>query len=358
MATKSKPTNAPTNTDQLFKQMRLSRVLIAAGIMLCSVPLYLASNSFWDSRLYTTGCVLLFMWSVMGILAAKVWLAPKKYTGKTAGVFSTVYWALLIGAFIPYMIADSKTMPLPFHTLLLCALLICLPIGGINNSILHFALFGAAAVLSATLGGSNLLYTLVCGFIAVSGFILALVLGRQQTGVVGRLNVDARTDFLTGILNRTGGMEKLKQVRTKASAENKLLAVVLVRVLDFESYISSYGRAAGDTALARVAAALKQRSKGKYDFVFRYDDDDFVLVQAVPGSEGYINGFAANCLQDIEDLRIAKSSLKDDYLSVAAGITFATPGDVLTDGDILIEQATEATRQAIDKEPKYHIFEH
>jgi len=350
--------STPTNTDQMLKQIRLSRILCGAVLLLCTVPLYLASNTFWDSSHYTRGCVLVSTWAILGALAAKVWLVPKRYTLKTVNLFCTVYWALLIAVFIPYMLGDAAANSLPFHTLLLCFLLIALPFGNTQNCVLHFILFGAAAVFGSLFGGGSLLHTIQCGFIAAAGLMLALYLNAQQSGIVAKLNTEARTDFLTGIPNRTGGMERLKKMRTLAAEQGKLLAVILVRVAELEKYADTFGRAAADEALSQVAGALKLRSKGKLSFIFRYDDDDFVLVQAVPGSEGYINGFAANCLQDIEDLRIAKSTIKDDYLCAVAGITFATPGDTVTDDITLIEQATDAARKAADTDTGFCIFEH
>ena len=359
MAHKNIGMTHPTNTGHMLKNMKLERIFIASVLLLCSLPLYLASDLFWENIMYTRGCVAVSIWGIFGALASKVWLVPKKFTVKTVNLFCTAYWALLVLCWIPYLLGDLRSPVTPAHTLFLGLVLTALPFGGVKAHLFQFGLFGAVALSVCAVNHVGFSYWLQTVFVVAASAFLSVYLAKQQLHLIEKLDSEARTDFLTGIANRTGGMELLKKVRLQARESDQLLAVVLVRVLDFENYIDTFGRKQGDAALEKVATCLKARNKGKYDFIFRYDDDDFVIVQAVPGNIQYVNGFAANCLQDIEDLRIRSSINGDKYLQAVVGVTFATPIDALTDENTLIEQATESVRIAAAKGgPGYHIFEH
>ncbi len=259
---------------------------------------------------------------------------------------------------IPYLLGDVKTSVTPAHTLFLGFVLTALPFGAVKANVFQFGLFGGVSLFIGVANKAAFLYLLQTVFIVAVSACLSIYLARQQLYLIEKLDSEARTDFLTGITNRTGGMELMKKMRVQAREADQLLAIVLVRVMDFEKYVDTFGRKQGDAALEKVATCLKARNKGKFDFIFRYDDDDFVIVQAVPGSIEYVNGFAANCLQDIEDLRIRSSINGDKYLQAVVGVTFATPIDALTDENTLIEQATDAARKAADTDTGFCIFEH
>ncbi|MGM9613522.1 MAG: HD domain-containing phosphohydrolase, partial [Butyricicoccus sp.] len=91
---------------------------------------------------------------------------------------------------------------------------------------------------------------------------------------------DARTDDLTGLLNRKYFMEELNQC-----IENDpygILTLAIINLDDFKLYNQLYGAAEGDQALRRVANILS-RNAGENTIVARYSGKEFALL--MPGRE-------------------------------------------------------------------------
>ncbi|MGY1887332.1 MULTISPECIES: diguanylate cyclase domain-containing protein [unclassified Blastococcus] len=90
------------------------------------------------------------------------------------------------------------------------------------------------------------------------------------------LRRQARTDPLTGLLNRTAFNERLAQATT-AAAPGAAPAVLFVDVDDFKSVNDTLGHAAGDDLLLAVAARLSADVRGD-DVVARLGGDEFALL--------------------------------------------------------------------------------
>lgn len=86
---------------------------------------------------------------------------------------------------------------------------------------------------------------------------------------------EARTDELTGLLNRKYFLEVLN----KEFEENKegSLALVIINIDDFKLYNQLYGNGTADQALKRIAEILKA-SIGENGYVARYTGKEFALI--------------------------------------------------------------------------------
>lgn len=91
---------------------------------------------------------------------------------------------------------------------------------------------------------------------------------------------DARTDDLTGLLNRKYFMEELNQCIEKDPYG--ILTLAIINLDDFKLYNQLYGAAEGDQALRRVANILS-RNAGENTIVARYSGKEFALL--MPGRE-------------------------------------------------------------------------
>jgi len=88
----------------------------------------------------------------------------------------------------------------------------------------------------------------------------------------------ARTDGLTGLFNQRHFYTVLEAEIKRARRQSRALSLLLVDVDDFKQYNDRFGHLAGDAALSRVAACLKQACRRDTDTAFRYGGDEFVLV--------------------------------------------------------------------------------
>ena len=106
---------------------------------------------------------------------------------------------------------------------------------------------------------------------ASSQFPLAVASDRN------RLTADARTDPLTGLLNRRGLEEHLLHETDRVRRYSRPLAVLMVDVDCLKSVNDCHGNQAGDAVLVTIAGLLRESVRCT-DVVGRWAGDEFVVV--------------------------------------------------------------------------------
>ena len=102
-------------------------------------------------------------------------------------------------------------------------------------------------------------------------------LERQVAERTEMLEQVAHTDFLTGIMNRRGMLQRLESERNRLSHTGGFLAVMLIDVDYFKRINDTWGHAAGDQALVAVARVL-QATVRDYDLVARWGGEEFLVA--------------------------------------------------------------------------------
>jgi PleD family two-component response regulator len=101
----------------------------------------------------------------------------------------------------------------------------------------------------------------------------------------------ARVDSLTGLLNRTGFYERLKNAIERSRDQGTLLALFYLDIDYFKQVNDAHGHAAGTRCSFAVRLAEKVRAS---DVVARLGGDEFTLVmEGIPGIER-VRTIAAN----------------------------------------------------------------
>jgi diguanylate cyclase (GGDEF)-like protein len=101
---------------------------------------------------------------------------------------------------------------------------------------------------------------------------------------------EALTDDMTGLYNRRYAHQFLDELLTKARTERFRVTVLLFDVDNFKTYNDTYGHAAGDEVICRVAQLFKAHCR-EHDVVTRYGGDEFCVIfwdadqRRVAGSE-------------------------------------------------------------------------
>lgn len=130
---------------------------------------------------------------------------------------------------------------------------------------------------------------------------------------------EARTDELTGLLNRKYFLEVLN----KEFEENKegSLALVNINIDDFKLYNQLYGNDIGDLTLKRIAEILKANI-GENGYVARYTGKEFALL--LPKYDVYA---AKNLIESIRDQIYYMNRESSEYrlkpITISAGISVA-----------------------------------
>jgi len=84
-------------------------------------------------------------------------------------------------------------------------------------------------------------------------------------------------DPLTGVYNRAGYEERVKEEFARRQRVNTPLSVVFVDCNKFKVINDTFGHNAGDIVLVKVAETLKNRARAS-DIVARYGGDEFVVL--------------------------------------------------------------------------------
>lgn len=92
-----------------------------------------------------------------------------------------------------------------------------------------------------------------------------------------RLEVVARQDYLTGLINRRHFEHVLGEWSTHQRVVGETVCILLIDIDNFKQINDRYGHAAGDAVLTQVARILESAMR-KEDLVARYGGDEFVAL--------------------------------------------------------------------------------
>lgn len=152
---------------------------------------------------------------------------------------------------------------------------------------------------------------------------------------------DARTDDLTGLINRKYFYKILN--REFERSENQALSLMILNIDDFKLYNQLYGAPAGDAALKQIADVIRS-AVGDGGYCARYSGKEFAVV--LPG---YDLLSARNIAENIQR-RVAKlCDIHDEDYSIKA-LTLSIGICASPYGAVTVKQLVENTEQAV-----YHV---
>ena len=112
--------------------------------------------------------------------------------------------------------------------------------------------------------------------------IVAHVLESRSEGLLERLRSEARTDPLTGLLNRRGFDEYASRELAHAGRDDRPIALATFDIDHFKQINDEHGHVVGDRALVHIARLLARQSRG-IDVAARLGGEEFAVL--MPGSD-------------------------------------------------------------------------
>lgn len=165
----------------------------------------------------------------------------------------------------------------------------------------------------------------------------------QQMGVLLRqthareaLAQAATTDSLTGLVNREGFNRRVAEELARARRRDEPVHLVMIDLDGFKRVNDRLGHHAGDTALQRVASALRSTSRTE-DGLFRWGGDEFVLLIA-GGTNAEARAAAVRHVEAIEAVTIGG-------LTLSASTGIASWPDDARDTEELLRRADDLMYQ-------------
>lgn len=152
-------------------------------------------------------------------------------------------------------------------------------------------------------------------------------------------------DLLTGLPNRALFMDRLQHGLEQAARHGWTLAVMFIDLNLFKTVNDTYGHAAGDAVLRRVAHRLKDNTRAD-DTVSRYGGDEFLYLLTQFADEASVAMIAAKIILAIESPSDPSEPDQISISSISASIGIAIyPGDGTT-AEALIKVADAAMYRA------------
>jgi len=157
------------------------------------------------------------------------------------------------------------------------------------------------------------------------------------------LREEAKTDMLTGLLNRRGFEDAIEKPMAEAQKEIAPLTLIISDIDRFKRINDNYGHLTGDNVLKLISKLLQKHIKGK-DIAGRFGGEEFIMVLPETKMDG---GFALaeQIRVSLEKMRWqSKSSGKDiGTITISLGVAQFMPGEDL---DTLIARADKALYSA------------
>jgi diguanylate cyclase (GGDEF)-like protein len=216
------------------------------------------------------------------------------------------------------------------------------PVVAATHLALASAGYGIVLLAAAEVAVPALKWTVATGSLFVVG-ILMTTLRAQMERMLTELGAAARTDSLTGLANRRELEGRFAGELERSTRGGRPLSIVVLDLDWFKEFNDRFGHAAGDSALVKLAGALRRATRTS-DVVARLGGEEFaVLAPETDEHEGY---------QLAERLRAevrATFSRQQEKMTVSCGVAGfpvhgITTGELLHSADRALYEAKEAGR--------------
>lgn len=153
------------------------------------------------------------------------------------------------------------------------------------------------------------------------------------------------TDPMLGIGNRRAMDGAVKRAFSHACRYDRPYSVVLMDIDYFKTYNDYYGHQIGDSALIKVASAVKSHIRNT-DSIFRYGGEEFLILLTETALEGAIVA-AEHMRMVVENLEIVHEKSPKEVVTASLGVSTVQPND--KDQNTAITRADEALYAAKHK---------
>jgi diguanylate cyclase (GGDEF)-like protein len=163
--------------------------------------------------------------------------------------------------------------------------------------------------------------------------------------VSSELYLQAKTDGLTGLLNRREFDSQLEFLLQLASRNHFTVSMIMCDIDYFKEYNDALGHYAGDDCLKQVSATIKKVCSRSIDQVFRYGGEEFAVL--IMDDKEHMPNLVDEIFKEIDALKLHHPDSLFESVTISAGYATIQPS-FNTSGKELIEMADKALYKAKD----------
>ena len=213
-----------------------------------------------------------------------------------------------------------------FFILLFCAMLMI----GIVLGLLMYFMFDATWAHCVLIG---LIFAVLNFLVTYVLYHKYLVLRKDNA----RLGKKARTDNLTGLLNRAAFEQDIKQIEKEVVVSS----VLFIDIDNFRSFNNEFGHMVGDIVLKKVSESIKECVRTG-DRIYRYGGEEIVVLLLDCGKD--------HAYKLAERIRIKISGLENSpYSEISVSIGTSTYPDDADNIQTVVEKSDKALLAAKSK---------
>jgi len=155
-------------------------------------------------------------------------------------------------------------------------------------------------------------------------------------------------DPLTGMLNRRGVLDRLREELSRAKRHGDSLAIGMVDIDHFKQINDTYGHQTGDDLLHSITQLLTE-SLREYDVIGRIGGEEFLIITPIKAKRDCLSAYTRSCRKVAESTFATRSGQLS--VTVSIGVTKADFGtsvdEILASADTALYQAKNEGRNRV-----------
>lgn len=313
------------DVEQYLAELNISRGWMVALIVLLSQAANLFNPHFYSRPILWAGSGVLVAASSLFLLYYMAFYRQNKRDKRRMQVVYRLFWVLICLGMVPYYIKDASVGLLPTNCILICSVMTIVPMFRKEESFSLYMLLATVSLAISLLYGTSVAYNLYVVILCFGGALISINTYRYYIGMIVSLQQQSRTDYMTGLLNRGGGMERLRMVLNLCHRHQRTFALFMVDIDYFKQYNDAFGHSAGDTALITTASCLRSCFGRRADVLCRYGGEEFVAAVSVDEPWSVLL-LAHRLCETVEEQHIPAACTKaSQYLTVSVGVAVWDP---------------------------------
>lgn len=308
-------------------------VLFASGATLALVSVLLPHSS----RVDETG--ILVTLGIAYVIAAALVLVSEEVVARTLPAL-VACGTVLIGAAVYFGDADKSSYAFFYIWVSLYGTYFLDRRGAAVQVIVVAITYAAVLTAQDPAAATTERWMVVVGTVVVAT-VLIWHLKAQVQRLIESLATVARTDPLTGLMNRRGFQEQIESELERARRGGRSLTLICADLDHFKQVNDRLGHHAGDEVLVRVAAELTRTGR-RIDVVARIGGEEFALLVPDTDADG------ARVLAERVREQVQRS-FADDPVPLTVSLGIATFPQHAPTSDLLLRAADSALYVAKDR---------